>query len=181
MVSFAPISQVGCLSASFAVTFSSSLSVLPKKGPPEAVRMIFLIAFLFGIPCIDWKIAECSLSTGRIWTPFSFAKFVTRWPPATSVSLFARAKVFFALIASRVGWRPTIPTTEFKTVSALSYVAHSISPSIPQTTFVFVSLIFALSSFAAVSLIIQTISGLNLRICSSIISTFELAVRHFTS
>jgi len=47
MVIFAPIDQFGCFKASLAVTFSSSSRVLPKNGPPDAVRIIFLIAFFY--------------------------------------------------------------------------------------------------------------------------------------
>ena len=39
MVIFGPICQVGCFSASAAVTSASALSDRPRNGPPEAVRI----------------------------------------------------------------------------------------------------------------------------------------------
>jgi hypothetical protein len=39
---------------------------------------------------MTWKMAECSLSAGRILTPYSAASGSTKGPPAMSVSLLAR-------------------------------------------------------------------------------------------
>lgn len=54
--------------------------------------------------------ALCSLSTGRMDTPYSFASGIMIWPAVTRVSLFASAMVFFALMAAIVGRMPSIPT-----------------------------------------------------------------------
>ena len=42
-------------------------------------------------PCIDWKIALCSLSTGRMDTPILAARGMMICPAVTSVSLLASA------------------------------------------------------------------------------------------
>ena len=42
MVIFAPMLQLGCLSACAGVTVARKPRFLPRKGPPEAVRMIRL-------------------------------------------------------------------------------------------------------------------------------------------
>ena len=49
-VIFFPILQVGCASVSATVTDSSSSRLLPKKGPPDAVRRILLISD--GLPAL---------------------------------------------------------------------------------------------------------------------------------
>ena len=129
--------------------------------------MSFLSIFFSGIPCRHWKIAECSLSTGRSFTPFFFTASHTSLPPVTSVSLFAKAISFLAFAAASVGFKPTIPTTEFTTRSAFSSVAASISPSIPLKTRVFVSFILSLNSLAFSSLKTTASSGLYFLTCSS--------------
>ena len=134
MVIFLPIDQLGWLRACSTVTPSRSNFVLPKNGPPEAVRIIPL-SLLPSFPCRHWKIAECSLSTGYIFTPFSAAAFITSSPPATSVSLFARAMSVPFSIAVRVGTRPTMPTTELSMISTPSILAISLSPSMPVDIF----------------------------------------------
>ena len=148
MVIFAPMLQLGCRSASMTVTLRSSSVVLPKKGPPEAVRMSFLSALFLGAPCKHWKIALCSLSTGKSRTPFSRTASVTRSPPATKVSLLASAMSFFACTAAKVGCRPTMPTTALTTSSADSIVAAAIKPSMPPSTCVSVSFMLSRSCFA---------------------------------
>ena len=137
-VIFAPIDQLGCRSASAAVIPSSSLAVLPRNGPPDAVRMIFLSAAR-SLPCSDWKIALCSLSTGSRSTPFSSAASITSRPPATSVSLLASATVFLAAMAASVGRRPTIPTTALHTTSTPGSEAASHIPSTPASKRISVS------------------------------------------
>ena len=106
------------------------------KGPPDAVKIRRLI--LLGLlPCKLWKIAECSLSTGKISTPFSLANPMTKSPAVTNVSLLAKAIVLPRLIASTVGINPIIPTTAVTTISASCNVATCTSPSTPVTTSVF--------------------------------------------
>ena len=103
----------------------------PLNGPPDAVRSILLI-FLSLFPSRHWKIALCSLSTGRSLTPFSPARFMTSSPPATRVSLLARAMSLPDSMAWYVGTSPLIPMREFKTMSASAKVAAAISPSSPH-------------------------------------------------
>ena len=92
--------QVGCRSASSAVTPSSSDARRPRNGPPEAVRMSRRISDA-SRPCRHWWMALCSLSTGRIVTPRRRAASVTIPPAITSTSLFASAIVFPCSIAAR--------------------------------------------------------------------------------
>ena len=73
--------------------------------------------------------ALCSLSTGRMDTPYSFASGIMICPAVTRVSLFASAMVFFAFIAAIVGRIPSIPTIAVTTMSHGSMVAHLIKPS----------------------------------------------------
>lgn len=76
--------------------------------------------------------AECSLSTGSRRTPLRRAAAMTSSPPATRVSLFAKATSCPASMADRVGSSPTIPTTALSTRSVSSSAASSHSPSIPD-------------------------------------------------
>lgn len=95
---FAPISHVGCLRACSGVISWSSSCFFPRNGPPEQVRIIFstwgrAVAI---VPSVardsrHWKIAECSESTGMIWTLLDFTACIILGPSATSVSLLARA------------------------------------------------------------------------------------------
>ena len=105
MVIFAPMSQLGCFSASAAVTCAICSRVNRRKGPPLAVSRIFSIS-LWLSPANDWKIAECSLSTGKMGTRCSCARRQMISPATTSVSLFASAMVLPAFIASIVGRKP---------------------------------------------------------------------------
>ena len=105
IVIFAPISHVGCLSASAAVTYFNCSWVKVRNGPPEQVRRIFSISFASS-PTKLWKIALCSLSTGKIGTWYCWANWRINSPATTSVSLFAKHIFFFALIAWIVGARP---------------------------------------------------------------------------
>ena len=109
MVIFFPMDQLGCFRASSTVTCLIRSRSQPRKGPPEAVKRIFSILFPAS-PFKHWKIALCSLSTGRIRTFFSRARGIIRWPAVTSVSLFARAISFPASMAAMVGRIPIIPT-----------------------------------------------------------------------
>ncbi len=124
MVIFPPMFQVGWARASSTVTRSSSSLVLSRKGPPEAVR-ITLCKSRSPTPCRHWKMALCSLSTGRSRTLCSLTASITTLPAATSVSLFAKATSFPALMAAKVGRMPAAPTTAFNTRSTPSIAAIS--------------------------------------------------------
>ena len=60
-----PIDQFGCATASASVAAAMPLGGQSRNGPPEAVRMIRSTAAMSS-PASAWKIAECSLSTGRM-------------------------------------------------------------------------------------------------------------------
>ena len=99
IVIFAPMVQRGCFKACSLVTERICSFVKPRNGPPDAVRMMRRKG-LPALPCRHWKIAECSLSTGRKSTPYLLTASMMRLPPATSVSLLANAMAFPARMAS---------------------------------------------------------------------------------
>ena len=147
MVIFCPIAQLGCFKASSTRICSSSSLFLPRKGPPDAV-ISSLSMVLSRSPFRHWKIALCSLSTGRIFTPHCRAKGIIRCPAVTSVSLLARAMSFPALMASIVGRIPIIPTIAVTRISDSSIAASSSRPSMPPAILQSVSFTFSRSSFA---------------------------------
>ena len=51
IVTFAPISQFGCFSASAGRTLSSAARSLPKNGPPDAVSITRLRSDFVCMPC----------------------------------------------------------------------------------------------------------------------------------
>ena len=102
-----PITQFGWAQACSGVAASSVSSAAVRNGPPEAVSTILRTAFA---PEKHWKIALCSLSTGRICAPASRAAFVTSGPAMTRASLFARSTRLPALAAASVEARPAAPT-----------------------------------------------------------------------
>ena len=166
MVIFCPMAQLGCFNASSRRT-SFSLSLFqPRNGPPEAVSRILRIRPLLS-PFRHWKIALCSLSTGRICTPFSFARGMMRWPAVTNVSLFASAMSFPALMASMVGKIPIIPTIAVTKISTSGRVDTSIKPSIPLTMRTGRSRTAKRSFLAALSSQTAAMRGRNCLICAS--------------
>ena len=90
MLIFAPMLQFGWRTARSGVTSRVCSLVQPRNGPPEPVRRMRRSSLL-SRPAMDWKIAECSESTGRISAPQSAASAMTISPAHTSVSLFASA------------------------------------------------------------------------------------------
>ena len=171
MVIFLPMLQFGCFNASSNFTCFKNSLLLPRNGPPDAVNRIFSMESCV-FPCNDWKIAECSLSTGRIDTPFSFASGIMICPAVTRVSLFARAISFPALIAATVGRIPIIPTIAVTNISDVLYSAISISPSMPDTTRISISFRRSFNSSASFSSHRPTISGRNSLACFSNKSMF---------
>ncbi len=71
--------------------------------------------------------ALCSLSTGRTFTPFRRAAFITASPAMTRISLLATAMSFPASIAASAGRKPPVPTIAMSTMSASGSVASSTS------------------------------------------------------
>ena len=86
--------------------------------------------------------ALCSLSTGTIALPAARAAASTNGPPATMLSLLARASVAPALSAARLARRPAAPTIPFSTTSsaaaaraaAAALAISSAMPSSPART-----------------------------------------------
>ncbi len=115
-VTTGPIDHVGWASACSAVTAASSARVRPRNGPPEAVRTSRETSER-SPERRHCAMAECSESTGTIWSARTWARR-TRSPPTTSDSLFARARVDPARSAARVGPRPTEPVMPLSTTSA---------------------------------------------------------------
>ena len=133
MVTFAPMLQLGCLSAWAAVAAAICSLLQLRNGPPDAVRCIFSTAFPWAASR-HWKMAECSESTGRMTAPCSRMVRVTRLPAATSVSLFARANILPASRAARVGFSPLKPTMAPTTMSTSSAAAREHRLSMPANT-----------------------------------------------
>ena len=126
-------------------------------------------------PFKHWKMALCSLSTGRRRTWCSLARGTIRWPAVTSVSLLARAMSFPDRMAAMVGRIPIIPTTAVTRISYPSMAAISIRPSIPETILVSVSPTRRARSFAFSSSQTPQISGLNSRISCSLLAIMARA------
>jgi hypothetical protein len=88
-------------------------------------------------------------------------------PAVTSVSLFASAISFPALIASIVGRIPIIPTIAVTTICESFQDAAASNPSIPDKISTSRSAVFIFSSAAFSSFHTAAIDGLNSRICFS--------------
>ena len=180
MVILGPIFQLGCRRASALVTDFNSSALLPKKGPPEQVKISRRISRFSPAPMRHWKIAECSESTGTISAPYFFASAMTSSPAQTRVSLLARPMRFFRRMASSVGFRPSIPTTAVMTQSASSMEAAWRSPPSPHSTSTGRSEICSASATATSSVAMTASLGRNSRHCSAMRSTLFPAVRAAT-
>ena len=160
-VTLTPMFQVGCLIASARVAPAISSAFLPRKGPPEAVKIndshLGASSARLSRHC---QIALCSLSTGKMRVPRFLQRSSMTSPPATKVSLFARAIPLPASIAATVGKKPLIPTNALSKRSTLR-AASSRAASLPQST----STPCASSRLAASSSLTATTLGLNSTIC----------------
>ena len=106
---FGPICQVGCRSASLGGDVGQLAPGLPRNGPARGGEDH--PPDLLGLPAgRAWKIAECSLSTGRIVAPRRRARSMTSGPATTRVSLFASATILPASSAAQVPRSPAAPT-----------------------------------------------------------------------
>src|SRR5712671_4406467 len=77
-----PMTHEGCLRARSTViseNLSFGQSVLLRNGPPLAVSHSLRTEEL-GLPSRHWKIAECSLSTAKTFTPCLLASLITVSP-----------------------------------------------------------------------------------------------------
>ena len=109
-----------------------------------------------------------------------FASAMTSSPAHTRVSLLARPIRLPALMAAKVGFKPTMPTTAVITQSACSNVAASMRPSSPQLTRVGRSRSCSCNSTAASCVAITAKSGQNSRHCCAMRSTLVPAVNAAT-
>mmetsp|Transcript_13347 Transcript_13347/g.49945 ORF Transcript_13347/g.49945 Transcript_13347/m.49945 type:complete len:234 (-) Transcript_13347:124-825(-) len=180
------MSQFGCVVAFFCRNAGSSFAHrsisscdTSRNAPPEAVRMIRLRAFS-GRPWMHWKIAECSLSAGKIFTPCFTARGTIHGPPAMRVSLFARQMFFPASIAATVGGNPAHPTIPVTTLSTSLCLATSTIPFGPYRSSgngPSMSLSIAFSVAMSFPSAMLTIFGLNFLICAASTSRFLPAER----
>src|SRR3972149_2254977 len=131
IVTFFPIDHVGCFSARRGVTVLSFLSGSLRKGPPDAVSIILFTSESL-CPARDWKIAECSLSTGRIFRFLLLTSAIISAPPETRASLFASATVFPAFTAAYVGRHPAKPAIADTVISTSLYAATISEPETPK-------------------------------------------------
>ncbi|CAH0327171.1 hypothetical protein SRABI128_05835 [Microbacterium sp. Bi128] len=116
VVTMRPMSQVGWARASWGETSCSSSRVLPRNGPPDAVR-ISRSTSAAEPERRHWAMAECSESTGTICP--SRAAALTRAPPTIRDSLLASASVAPEARAARVGASPIEPVMPLRTTSAV--------------------------------------------------------------
>ena len=131
MVILEPIFQFGCCNAWAGFTSRICSRDSSHRGPPDAVRIRRRMSSR-RCPSMDWKMALCSLSTGKILTPWRRASSCIKWPAITIGSLFARATCFLARIAARVGTNPAPPTIAEMTSAASGSSATCATPSRPD-------------------------------------------------
>ena len=117
IVTFLPMFHTGCFNASSALTFASWLVGTSLSAPPLAVSTRLLTHFLSS-PLKHEKIAECSVSRGKIFPPYFFSRALRCLPAQTMVSLFAIASVPPLLSVATAAQSPAIPETADTTMSA---------------------------------------------------------------
>ncbi len=114
-------------------TLVNSWRVRPRNGPPEEVKMTRRTSAR--APAFSaWKMAECSLSTGKIRVPRARASSIMRGPATTNVSLLAKATILPASRAAHVPLNPTAPTIALKTRSVRGSSTIRMMPSRPART-----------------------------------------------
>ena len=100
-----------------------------KNGPPEAVKYIFFIKFLFW-PFISLKIEKCSESIGTKVQLNFISSLLINFHPQIILSLFA-IKIFFEnLIILIVGIKPAIPEIADTVISNFIFFNELISSMI---------------------------------------------------
>ena len=178
IVIFGPMDHVGWASASSTVTSASSARLLPRNGPPLAVRTMRRTSSGDAAALRHWWIALCSESTGTISAPGVRLATCTTGPAAINDSLLARASRRPACGADSVTGSPAKPTTPFTTTSATEETAARASgpatSSVPGGS-------RAASSRARVSSARATTGGRSSAACSARRSTDERAPRATTS
>ena len=187
IVIFAPIRQVGWRRACSGVAVARSATVAWRNGPPDAVSSSRATP-AGRSPIRHCQMAECSESMGRnqprgvasgaLGSPAAPAppaasaacdarrrtNGITRWPPATSVSLLAVATIlpaFRAASTDRSATRPPVATSTRSTsgrVTRASRAAGPVAICVPDGRS---------SSRAARSSASETTAGASRRACSS--------------
>ena len=130
----APMDQIGWRTATSGVTAAISAKDMVRHGPPEAVRIIFATADGSRISSA-WKMALCSLSTGRMVAPPARAAAKTGSPAQTRLSLLAIAITPPRASAAMVAGRPAAPTMAAMVQSA-GRLAAAITASGPAATWI---------------------------------------------
>ena len=176
MVILRPMLQLGWRSACSFVAFMMSALSQVRNGPPLAVR-ISRSGLLPCAPCRHWKMALCSLSTGRSGWPAAFAAAVTSSPPATSGSLLASSTRLPQESASITAARPTTPTTDTSTSSASHARTTRVSTSSPNIHW---QAFLMSSGICAGSTVSAAICGRKARTCSKSFSEEEWATSAVT-
>src|SRR6185312_15915321 len=124
-----------------------------------------------------WKIAECSLSTGRMRAPQRAARPMTSGPATTSVSLLARATVLPASTAAQVACSPAAPTTADTTTSTSASAANRTAPASPERSCVSRGNFDRSAAANAAASVMTAIGGRNSRHCFASASHLEFAAR----
>ena len=170
----APIDQLGWRIACSGVTAAMRSADQVRNGPPEAVKVIFSIAWLWA-KSSNWNAALCSESTGISTPRESAAARRKTSPAATTHSLLASATIAPRFAASSVGAKPAAPTIALTTISE-GRCAASITASVPASTSTPVPVSSSASSrFRDASPITATL-GRNSRACAARSATFFCAV-----
>ena len=123
-----PMLQLGWVAASSGVAKAIRSSGQSRNAPPEAVIVTRSTAAASS-PASAWKMAECSLSTGRMRAPWRRAVSISRGPAATRLSLLARASVVPCSRAASPGASPAMPTIADMNHSAGRAAASMIAAS----------------------------------------------------
>lgn len=131
MVIFAPISHVGCASASVRDAMRMRSIGQVRKGPPDAVSVTARIVSRWAL-LKTWKTALCSLSTGSSVAPQRAASCMKSGPAHTRHSLLAKASAVPCRTASSVGRNPAAPTMAAMIQSAgMAAASHTASSPTP--------------------------------------------------
>ena len=161
-----PIFQLGCFKASTGFTSLNLCKSKVRKGPPLPVRIIRSTSSNVS-PVRHCHIAECSLSTGKIFAPDTdFSRSIIS-PAITKLSLLLRATSTPDFTAFKVGSIPEDPTKPFTIISTSSRLANSNSPSLPVRTVTPTSFNSLLIKSTASASIITTYSGRYFFACST--------------
>ena len=180
MVILAPMVQLGWRSASAGVTADIRSAGRWRSGPPEAVRMRRRTSSRLW-PASDWKMALCSLSTGRMVTPRSAARRITSSPASTSDSLLASPTGLPASTAAAVERSPAPPEMAASTKSASESVATATAPASPWRISGASRPSISRSVPAAAASETETRSGRTARTCSASRSTLRPAASPTTA